>query len=95
MVDYVDEYDFEAGISDHPNFEETQPFENLSNSSEDVSTPFIGMEFETFEVSFELWKKYSLAMGFGHRINYTNIRQKDGVPTSRTFVCCRERKKEV
>ena len=54
------------------------------------STPFKGMEYEAYEITFDFYNEYGRKVGFSTRKEYVNKCKKTGVVTSRRFVCAKE-----
>ncbi|KAL7200508.1 hypothetical protein ACSBR1_032435 [Camellia fascicularis] len=50
-------------------------------------SPYLGMEFPSEEIAYEFYNEYRRIVGFGIRKDYCNKSKKDGVMTSRKFVC--------
>ncbi|XP_028102314.1 protein FAR1-RELATED SEQUENCE 5-like [Camellia sinensis] len=55
---------------------------------------YLGMEFPSEEVAYEFYNEFGRIVGFSIRRNYCNKSKKDGVMTSRKFVCCNEGERE-
>ena len=54
------------------------------------NVPHLEMEFESEALAYEFYNEYSRKCGFGIRREYANKSKKDGVLTSRKFVCSKE-----
>jgi hypothetical protein len=54
-----------------------------------ITTPAVGMEFDSVDEAWEFWLGYGKEIGFGVRKQYFN-RKKDGSIRSGRFVCCKE-----
>ncbi|XP_028109693.1 protein FAR1-RELATED SEQUENCE 5-like [Camellia sinensis] len=69
--------------------------EEMGELAKDKS-PYLGMELLSEEAAYEFYNEYGRIVGFSIRRDYCNKSQKDGVMTSRKFVCCKEgeRKKD-
>ena len=52
--------------------------------------PHVDMEFDTLEDAWEFWLDYGNQMGFDVRKHFINKSMKDGMVTSRGFVCAKE-----
>ncbi|KAL7172200.1 hypothetical protein ACSBR2_031821 [Camellia fascicularis] len=50
-------------------------------------SPYLDMEFSSEETAYEFYNEYRRIVGFGIRKDYCNKSKKDGVMTSRKFVC--------
>ena len=55
-----------------------------------VMIPHVDMEFDTLEDAWEFWLDYGNQMGFDVRKHFINKSMKDGMVTSRGFVCAKE-----
>ena len=54
-----------------------------------ITTPTVGMEFDSVDEAWEFWLGYGKEIGFGVRKQYFN-RKKDGSIRSGRFICCKE-----
>ncbi|XP_024639282.1 protein FAR1-RELATED SEQUENCE 5 isoform X1 [Medicago truncatula] len=54
------------------------------------NVPHLEMEFESEALAYEFYNEYSRKCGFGIRREYANKSKKDGVLTSRIFMCSKE-----
>jgi hypothetical protein len=59
------------------------------------NVPHLEMEFESEALAYEFYNEYSRKCGFGIRREYANKSKKDGVLTSRKFVCSKEGRRGV
>ena len=50
-------------------------------------SPYLDMEFPLEEIAYEFYNEYRKIVGFGIGKDYCNKSKKDGVMTSRMFVC--------
>ena len=54
------------------------------------STPFKRMEFEADEIAYDFYNEYGKKVGFSIRKKYVNKCKKNGMVTSRRFMCTKE-----
>ncbi|GMP68599.1 hypothetical protein CsSME_00028160 [Camellia sinensis var. sinensis] len=67
--------------------------EEMRKLAKDKS-PYLGMEFPSKEATYEFYNEFGRIVGFRIRRDYCNKSKKDGVMTSRKFVCCKEGERE-
>ncbi|KAF5960661.1 hypothetical protein HYC85_001870 [Camellia sinensis] len=67
--------------------------EEMGELAKDKS-PYLGMEFPSEEAVYEFYNEYGRIVGFSIRRDYCNKSKKDGVMTSRKFVCYKEGERE-
>ncbi|XP_024634834.1 protein FAR1-RELATED SEQUENCE 7-like [Medicago truncatula] len=80
-----------VNITSNPMVEGVEKLVNDIVQENNVSNvPHLEMEFESEAFTYEFYNEYSKKCGFGIRREYANKSKKDGVLTSRKFVCSKE-----